>query len=156
MSIGPVEVDRNGLEVLDRPECLRLLAGATLGRVGVTSKALPSVLPVNFRVGEDQILFRTGHGTKLAAATRNTVVAFEADDFDTLRHTGWSVMVTGVARQLTEPDELRAAEALHIPRWAPGDDGHVVSVSIEVISGRRIVRPGPQQPTTDRRVRMGP
>jgi nitroimidazol reductase NimA-like FMN-containing flavoprotein (pyridoxamine 5'-phosphate oxidase superfamily) len=133
-----MEIDRNGLEVLDRDECLHLLEGATLGRVGVTAQALPSVLPVNFRVDGERILFRTGSGTKLAAATRNAVVAFEADDFDPIYHSGWSVVVTGVAHQVTDPGDLAAAEALQIPRWAPGDDGHVVAVSIELISGRRI------------------
>jgi hypothetical protein len=44
-----MEIDRNGLEVLSRHECLRLLGTATLGRIGVTSDALPTVLPVNFR-----------------------------------------------------------------------------------------------------------
>jgi nitroimidazol reductase NimA-like FMN-containing flavoprotein (pyridoxamine 5'-phosphate oxidase superfamily) len=43
-----MEIDRNGLEVLDRDECLRLLATATLGRIGLTSQSLPTVLPVNF------------------------------------------------------------------------------------------------------------
>jgi nitroimidazol reductase NimA-like FMN-containing flavoprotein (pyridoxamine 5'-phosphate oxidase superfamily) len=133
-----MEVDRNGLEVLDRDECLRLLDGATLGRVGVTAAALPSVLPVNFRLAGDRIVFRTGRGTKLAAATRNAVVAFEVDDIDPVRHTGWSVVVTGVARPVIDAGELAVLQERDIPRWAAGDDGHVVEVSIELVSGRRI------------------
>ncbi len=42
-----MHVDRNGLEVLEREECLRLLAGATIGRLGITIGTLPVVLPVN-------------------------------------------------------------------------------------------------------------
>jgi nitroimidazol reductase NimA-like FMN-containing flavoprotein (pyridoxamine 5'-phosphate oxidase superfamily) len=137
-----MEVDRNGLEVLDRDECLRLLDGATLGRVAVTSAALPTVLPVNFRLAGDRIVFRTGEGTKLAAATRNAVVAFEADDFDAERRTGWSVVVTGVARPVVDRDRLSALMDLGIPRWASGDEGRVVEVSLELVSGRRI-RPSP-------------
>ena len=63
-----MEVDRNGLEVLDRDECLRLLAFATIGRVGFTSGALPAVLPVNFHLDGERILVRTGRGSKLDAA----------------------------------------------------------------------------------------
>lgn len=133
-----MEVDRNGLEVLDREECLRLLERATLGRVGVTTAALPSVLPVNFRLAGDRIVFRTGTGTKLAAATRNAVVAFEVDDIDPVNHTGWSVVVTGVARPVVDPDDLARLNGLGIARWAAGDDGHVVEVSLEIVSGRRI------------------
>jgi nitroimidazol reductase NimA-like FMN-containing flavoprotein (pyridoxamine 5'-phosphate oxidase superfamily) len=77
-----VEVDRNGLEVLSREECLRLLGTAVLGRVAVSTAALPTILPVNFRFDGRQVLIRTGRGTKLDAATRNAVVAFEVDEVD--------------------------------------------------------------------------
>jgi len=133
-----MEIDRNGLEVLDRDECLQLLGRATLGRVAVTSAALPTVLPVNFRLAGDRIVFRTGEGTKLAAATRNAVVAFEVDDFDPVDHTGWSVVVTGVARPVVGPDAQAALSDLGIARWAPGANGHLVEVSLELVSGRRV------------------
>lgn len=134
-----MEVDRNGLEVLERDECLRLLGTATLGRIGVTSGALPTVLPINFRFDGRQILFRTGLGTKLDAATQNAVVAFEVDEIDAIAHTGWSVVVRGVARELTDPDELVEAQRPPLARWAPGEDHSVVAISPEIVSGRRIV-----------------
>ena len=134
-----MEVDRNGLEVLSRDACLGLLATATLGRVGVSSGALPSVLPVNFRFDGRQILIRTGMGTKLDAATSNAVVAFEVDEIDPVAHTGWSVMVTGMARELTDTGELAAARTPPLARWAPGEDHRVIAISTELVSGRRIV-----------------
>ena len=135
-----MEVDRNGLEVLSRDECLRLLGSAGLGRVAVTTAALPTILPVNFRFDGRQILIRTGRGTKLDAATRNAVVAFEADEVEPATREGWSVVVTGVARDLTDPDELAEAQTPPLVRWASGDDHRVVAISTEVVSGRRIVR----------------
>ena len=134
-----MEVDRNGLEVLSRDACLRLLATATLGRVGVSSGALPSVLPVNFRFDGRQILIRTGVGTKLDAAVQNAVVAFEVDEIDPVAHTGWSVLVTGVARELTDSGELTRAQVPPLARWAPGGEDRVVAISTELVSGRRIV-----------------
>lgn len=135
-----MEVDRNGLEVLERDECLRLLGTATLGRIGVSSGALPTVLPVNFRFDGRRILFRTGVGTKLDAATQNAVVAFEVDEIDAIAHTGWSVVVRGVARELADPDELLEAQRPPLARWAPGEEDHrVVAISPEIVSGRRIV-----------------
>lgn len=134
-----MEVDRNGLEVLSRDACLRLLATATLGRVGVSSGALPSVLPVNFRFDGRQILIRTGLGTKLDAAVLNAVVAFEVDEIDPVAHTGWSVMVTGVARELTDVGELARAQVPPLARWAPGGEDRVIAISTELVSGRRIV-----------------
>lgn len=133
-----MEVDRNGLEVLDREHSLRLLATATLGRVGVTFGALPVVLPVNFRLVEDQIVFRTGIGTKLDAATRNHIVAFEADAFEPVSHAGWSVVVTGIAREITDPEEEAALSMVPIPRWAPEGNGRTVAISTDLVTGRRV------------------
>ena len=73
----------------------------------ITVGALPAVLPINFRLVDDRIVFRTSGGAKLDAATRNAVVAFEVDDMEPLSHTGWSVMVTGMAREVTDPAEAR-------------------------------------------------
>lgn len=141
-----MEVDRNGLEVLDRGECLRLLGTASLGRIGLTSGALPTVLPVNFRLIDDQIRFRTAEGTKLAAATEHAVVAFEVDDMDPVNHTGWSVVVTGLARRVTELELLSPAQVSYLPRWAPGSNGAVVAISLDLVSGRRILAPGRPPP----------
>jgi nitroimidazol reductase NimA-like FMN-containing flavoprotein (pyridoxamine 5'-phosphate oxidase superfamily) len=133
-----VEVDRNGLEVLDPAECLRLLGTATIGRVGTSFGALPVILPVNYRVLDGRIVFRTGAGTKLQAAARDAVVAFEADSIDPISHAGWSVVVTGFARELTDAAALAEAAAANIPRWAPNGNGHVVEITTELITGRRI------------------
>jgi nitroimidazol reductase NimA-like FMN-containing flavoprotein (pyridoxamine 5'-phosphate oxidase superfamily) len=132
-------LDRNGLQVLDREQCVRLLQRATVGRVGITSGALPAVLPVNFHVDDDRIVFRTGQGTKLDAATRDAVVAFEADEIDPAGRTGWSVMVTGVAQEVTDAGERQRLVEHVSPRWVPGDDGRVVAITMELVSGRRIL-----------------
>jgi nitroimidazol reductase NimA-like FMN-containing flavoprotein (pyridoxamine 5'-phosphate oxidase superfamily) len=133
-----MEFDRNGLEVLERDECLRLLGGSTLGRIGVTSGALPVILPVNFMVSDEHIFIRTGKGTKLDTATRNSVVVFEVDDIDPLDRAGWSVLVTGIARN-AGPSAASCALPHPPPRWAPTpDEERVISISIDLISGRRI------------------
>jgi hypothetical protein len=132
------EVDRNGLEVLDRAHCLSLLGGAGLGRVGITLGALPTILPINFRLIDDHIVFRTGVGTKLDAATRNAIVAFEVDDMDPVSHTGWSVVVTGLAREVTDPSARSRLDATGIPHWAHTTGDRVVQISTEMISGRRL------------------
>jgi uncharacterized protein len=142
MASAPVasapQFDRNGLEVLDRKTSLRLLATAVLGRIGVTTGALPTILPVNFVVDGEQILVRTSVGTKLHAAAVGAVVAFEVDDFDPLDHTGWSVAVTGPAREISEPKELERIRELHLPHWSRAD-GHVLAIDVVIVSGRRIV-----------------
>jgi nitroimidazol reductase NimA-like FMN-containing flavoprotein (pyridoxamine 5'-phosphate oxidase superfamily) len=133
-----VRIDRNGLEVLDRRQCLDLLGRSTFGRVGITAGALPTILPVNYRLDGDEILVRTGAGTKLDAALRGAVVAFEVDHVDPVYHSGWSVVVTGVARPVTDPERVVAEEHAPVARWAPAGEDHLVAISTDVISGRRL------------------
>ncbi|MDE3086994.1 MAG: pyridoxamine 5'-phosphate oxidase family protein [Acidobacteriota bacterium] len=122
---------------------MALLAGVRVGRVAVSIGAVPAVFPVNFGVVDGTIVFRTGTGTKLDAATRNAVVAFEVDDLDPLYHEGWSVLVVGVADELTDRALLQRAEALPLSPWAPGRRDHFVRLQPEFVSGRRIFQGAP-------------
>lgn len=130
--------DRNGLEVLDREECLALLATATLGRIGVTMGALPRVFPVNFWFDGGRILVRTGPGTTLDAALRHSVVAFEVDDVDPLGHAGWSVMVTGEAHAIDDPEALDELRHAPLPHWARRPDDPVLVIDAALVTGRRL------------------
>lgn len=123
---------------LDRADCMRLLARSTFGRIGITVGALPVVLPVNYRLVDDHIVFRTGQGTKLDAATRNSIVAFQVDDIDPLSHSGWSVMVTGEAREVTDVGDLADLEAAGIPHWVHSEDDATMAVATTMVTGRRV------------------
>lgn len=78
--IGDVMLDLAGVEVLETAECLRLLTTVSIGRVIFTERALPDVVLVDFVFHEGKIVLPTGQGSKLSAAVRNVVVAFEVDD----------------------------------------------------------------------------
>jgi nitroimidazol reductase NimA-like FMN-containing flavoprotein (pyridoxamine 5'-phosphate oxidase superfamily) len=129
-----------GLEELSSDECLRLLASVPVGRVGITIDALPAVLPVNFVVHDGVVLFRTVPGTKLDVATAGAVVAFEADSYGSDgAPAGWSVLVRGVAQEVTDPDELAAARALPLESWAwDGIADRFVKIEPTLVTGRRI------------------
>ncbi|SDM82113.1 pyridoxamine 5'-phosphate oxidase family protein [Nonomuraea jiangxiensis] len=130
--------DSSGLQVLGRQECLDLLSTAPIGRIVFTDRALPAVQPVNFHLDGHFIVIRTSIGSKLAAATRHAVVAFEADEFDPESRTGWSVTAVGRSRAATDPAEIDRLAALPLAAWAPGDRGHYVVVEAEQVSGRRL------------------
>lgn len=134
-----MEIDRNGMEVLDRDLSLRLVASAAVGRLAIHAGALPAIVPVNFVLTDDAIVIRTAAGSKLQQAIDNAVVAFEVDDYDTLRHTGWSVNVVGIAREVTDPAVRSDIERLHLAHWAPGDASHLLAIGLDVVSGRRIL-----------------
>lgn len=138
---GSPTVDRNGLTILSRDESLALLASKSVGRISVTMRALPTILPVNYALdpGTESIVFRTGYGTKLYAAGRNAVVAFEIDEVDEATRSGWSVVVIGTASEVTAPAELARLADLPLRPWvASAGTGHTITVPIVHLAGRRL------------------
>jgi nitroimidazol reductase NimA-like FMN-containing flavoprotein (pyridoxamine 5'-phosphate oxidase superfamily) len=129
------------LEVLDEDECLRLLGGEPVGRIALTDRALPVVLPINFTLVGKTIVFATSAGLKLEAAQEGMVVCLEVDGFDRFTHGGWSVLATGRMAEISDPDRLEEARRLPLSPWALTAPEHVVEVPIELLSGRRIIRP---------------
>jgi len=128
------------LETLSREECFRLLATQAVGRIGITVQALPAVLPVNFGLLGESVVFRTIPGTKLDAATNKTVVAFEVDSYEPDGRSGWSVLVIGEAKKLLD-DDVDGAAALEIDAWPlDGQVSHFVHIEGTQISGRRFTR----------------
>jgi len=130
---------RTGIEMLPRPECFRLLASQTVGRLGFLVGDQPMVLPVNFAVVRDVVVFRTGRGSKLDAAI-GTKVSFEVDEVDMASSGGWSVVVQGIAEEITHADHwfdeaLRRGAA---SPWVAGANDHYVRIIPDVISGRRL------------------
>src|SRR3954466_510058 len=111
---------RTGVEVVDTAECLRLIASEEVGRLAVVSGGQPHVIPVNYVVDGDTIVFRSADGTKLRAALEGSV-AFEVDHFDRPGRGGWSVVVHGRGEEITAaapPAEVARASALGVDPWA--------------------------------------
>ncbi|WP_204017503.1 pyridoxamine 5'-phosphate oxidase family protein [Sphaerimonospora thailandensis] len=136
-----MKLDSAGLEILSRDECLELLDSTPIGRIVFTDRALPAVQPVNFCLFEENVVIRTMAGSKLAAAARNAIVAFEIDDFDIDFRWGWSVTAVGHARAVSDPEEIARLSRLPLSPWAPGNRDHFILMAPEQISGRRIRPP---------------
>jgi nitroimidazol reductase NimA-like FMN-containing flavoprotein (pyridoxamine 5'-phosphate oxidase superfamily) len=134
---NPTSAHRD-LTVLSREECLALLQSHGVGRIGLSVSALPVVVPVNFTIDLDRIVLCSEPGLKLDAARKGVVACLEIDDTDLMTHSGWSVLVTGRLHELTEPAEIKRAQRLPLTPWAPMSDPHYLSLSTELISGRRL------------------
>jgi nitroimidazol reductase NimA-like FMN-containing flavoprotein (pyridoxamine 5'-phosphate oxidase superfamily) len=126
------------LRELSRSECLELLRDARLGRVGVSVDALPAIFPVFITVIDDAVVFRTVPGTKLHAAGAGSIVAVEVDDVDEVTGAGWSVLVRGVAHELTGGPHLEPARDVLDSSWIDGAPEHIVEVSTDLVTGRRL------------------
>lgn len=131
------------IETLDRRDCLALLARAEVGRIAYALPAgAPGVVPVSYVLdgpdGEESVLVRTAHGSRLGRTAPGAAVAFEVDEIRPGTHEGWSVVAGGVAVLVTDPEELRRA-AGRLQAWAPGFEDLFLRVPLETMSGRRLV-----------------
>jgi nitroimidazol reductase NimA-like FMN-containing flavoprotein (pyridoxamine 5'-phosphate oxidase superfamily) len=130
----------DGFRELERQECLRLLAKVPVGRIVHTRQALPAVLPVNFSLDDDgAVLLRTSAASELVRAVDGAVVAFEADEVDAAAHSGWSVVVTGAATVVRDPDEHERLIRTGPPSWAPSPEEVFVRIEPQLVTGRELV-----------------
>ncbi len=134
------------LEQLSEEESLRLAARAVVGRIGFTGRYGPVVLPVNFKLIDGAVVFRTDGQSALDQDLRTGItdaeyrVAFEIDQIDETERTGWSVMVQGAAHYLEDQEERAAAAAAGIDPWAAGDKDVYIRIRPALVTGRRISR----------------
>jgi uncharacterized protein len=129
------------LQKLTRDECMELLRSQLhLGRVGYVVEGVPVILPVNFMVDGESVVFVTARGSKLSWLSTRSRVAFEVDVGRPFDESGWSVLVHGTAHEVTDPDELAALRQGPLHSWAVSPDEHWVRISLDEISGRRLRR----------------
>jgi nitroimidazol reductase NimA-like FMN-containing flavoprotein (pyridoxamine 5'-phosphate oxidase superfamily) len=130
--------ERTGLVELGAEECWALLEANHTGRVAVTVGTTPDIFPVNYVVHRGEIIIRTEAGTKLAAATLMTAVAFEIDHVDEQARTGWSVVVKGHGREPSTLDEILALDELPLDPWVDASKSRWLAITPAVVTGRRV------------------
>jgi hypothetical protein len=130
-------IDQRGSEILDTPECVRLLALAAkedhIGRLAVTDGQSPLVVPLNFMFYEGEVFVRIGPGG-LSDLVPDSLVSSEVDRVETDRAVAWSVLVRGRASKAAAGTQY--GKAMPKP-WVP-EPGHIVlSIRPDVVTGRR-------------------
>lgn len=127
-----------GLEILSEDTCRELLASGELGRIAFPLGDDIEIFPVNYSTDGTIVVFRTGAGTKLAESTASRV-AFEVDEWDAASKVGWSVVLKGVAQEVTTGTDpfstvLRTRPVVPL---APGEHDFWIAIYPATISGRR-------------------
>lgn len=125
------------MQELDLAECWRLLRHEAVGRLAVSIGDYPDIFPINYVVDGGTIVFRTGAGTKLAAAVLGKGVAFEVDGYDPIGGEAWSVVVKGRAREIEHMLEYFQAEELPLFPWHASPKPDMVRIEPDVTTGRR-------------------
>jgi uncharacterized protein len=127
------------MEELSRDECLRLLTENQIGRVAVSLRGRPAIIPVNYVIDGEVVVFRARPGNELKAAVLS-YVAFEVDHVDVDRKEGWYVELEGVGQSITRglDEESERRRSLPIEVWDLEEREHWIEILDPVIVGRRL------------------
>ena len=120
-------------------ECVELLRAGVVGRVALCTPMGPRIVPVNYAMHGNAIVFRTAPYSEVGTYARDAEVAFEIDHLDYENHTGWSVVALGKAHMVDDPDELHEIRESWEPRpWARGQRNLYLKISWHDVSGRSL------------------
>jgi nitroimidazol reductase NimA-like FMN-containing flavoprotein (pyridoxamine 5'-phosphate oxidase superfamily) len=123
-------------------QCWALLESNEFGRLAFHLGPEVHLMPVNYAVDGQTLLFRTAPGSKLVGVVMNGDVVFEIDDQD--GHGAVSVILRGEARRLDE-DEAHRAENVPLRPWVPTRKDEVVEIRPTEITGRAFLLRRPWQ-----------
>jgi nitroimidazol reductase NimA-like FMN-containing flavoprotein (pyridoxamine 5'-phosphate oxidase superfamily) len=132
------------IEELDEAEGLRLIATAEIGRLGYSGRYGPTVLPVNFRLFEGTIVFRTSQWGTVDEDLRTGIegaefkVAFQIDRIDAARQEGWSVLVQGDAHHVDTDAERAEVSRAGVEPWPRGEREQFLRIVPTRVTGRRL------------------
>jgi nitroimidazol reductase NimA-like FMN-containing flavoprotein (pyridoxamine 5'-phosphate oxidase superfamily) len=135
------------VQKLDEAECLRLVAGQEIGRIAYNGRFGPMVLPVNYRLFEDSIVFRTAQGSTMdqdlttGISDAEYLIAFEIDELYPASQEGWTVLIHGSAHHVTDEEERASVAQAGVTPWAGGARDLYMRIRPTHIAGRRISRP---------------
>ncbi len=132
------EHQESQLRTLTREECMALLRQGVIGRIGYVVDGLAIIVPVNFTLVGDDIVFCTAKGSKLAWLSSRSHLAFEVDESRTSHREGWSVLVHGSAHEVTDSDKIDELRRGQLHSWVHPTAEHWVRITVEKISGRAL------------------
>ena len=136
-------------QLLDEAECLRLIATGGVGRIGYTGRFGPTILPVNYVLYEQTIVFRTGLHSPMGEDLRTGIadaeykVAFEVDEIIPASREGWSILIQGSAHHVDSDNELAEVRQSGVQTWPGGEKDLFIRIVPDRITGRRIRRAAP-------------
>lgn len=129
---------RTWLIDIPEEECWSRLTHAVVGRLGVVIENKPEVFPVCHVYVDGYITFPTNEGTKMHAALQWPWVCFEVDMVDPEGVTGWSVMVSGHAEEITDPAAIERAASIRTVPWRTEHTLRWIRIVPTQVTGRRI------------------
>lgn len=128
-------------------QCRELLGSGVLGRVAFHDQDGIAVIPVNYSIVNEAIVFRTSAYSTLAqmpltepkSGPKGHPVAFEVDHLEPEVKHGWSVLARGHAEVIQDDDELAHVKRTWDPEpWAGGHRPVYIRLRFKQLTGRRL------------------
>lgn len=110
-------------------ECWNLLRRSSVGRLALSARALPVILPVQHHVEGRTIVMCIGSDPPFDPVVNDVVAAFAVESIDAASATGWTVHVQGMIRSLDRPDRSDRC---------PVGAGLIIGMDPEVVTGWRV------------------
>jgi nitroimidazol reductase NimA-like FMN-containing flavoprotein (pyridoxamine 5'-phosphate oxidase superfamily) len=136
------------VEQLGEQECLRLISPGGVGRIAFTGRYGLIIFPVNYKVHDGSVMFRTADDSPFGEDLRTGIqyadykVAFEIDNVDMAAHEGWSVLIQGPAHHMDTSAERELAKQVGVEPWPGGWREDYIRITPTRVTGRRIRQPG--------------
>jgi hypothetical protein len=81
--------------VISEERCWELLATVSVGRLALSVRALPVILPVWYYLEGHSLAVCMGHREIPERSLNQAIIAFTADSIDPVTRSGWAVQVQG-------------------------------------------------------------
>jgi nitroimidazol reductase NimA-like FMN-containing flavoprotein (pyridoxamine 5'-phosphate oxidase superfamily) len=132
------------LEPLAPEEAWGLISPGGIGRIGFSGRFGPMILPVNYKVHDQAIVFRTAEHSPMGEDLRTGIehaeykVAFEIDRYDDATRTGWSVLIQGDVYHVDGGPEREELLRIGLESWVAGHRDLFLRIVPTRVSGRRV------------------
>ncbi|MDO9378443.1 MAG: pyridoxamine 5'-phosphate oxidase family protein [Nocardioidaceae bacterium] len=124
---------------LEPARCWALVDEQEVGRIALVVDDAIQVLPVAYVRVDETVYFRTSAFGLIARHVDGQPASFEVDDVHTDERSGWSVLLTGTARRVVDPELLARLWTPSPPLpWADGVRNLWVGITVEHVTGRSV------------------
>lgn len=136
----PDDMGPRGINREVAPEqCWRLAATEPVGRLGFVVESVPRIVPLNHTLHDGAVYFRTSAYGEIARSVQGQRVAFEIDHIYAEDWSGWSVLITGLARRVEDSKTLAALWSPHrVQPWADGSRNVWIEIDPQEVTGRMV------------------
>ncbi len=124
----------DSIESLSERQCQALLASRKVGRVSLSIRALPAVVPVNYQYVGGDVIIGTRNDLVRQAVVRQNIIALGIDNAD-LTDAFCAVLVIGRAAEVTDPDKHAQFQTLGLAAATGMSCPHYLRLRPDFISG---------------------